>query len=86
MEAISRDIHGSDIQHINFEELNENRVDWWYLGLKRGLRLVGLYNKADCCFYPMFIDHHHLIHENKHYNQDDYGKYSYCPLINYNGS
>ncbi|PTQ86361.1 hypothetical protein C8U37_101202 [Trichococcus patagoniensis] len=86
VEAISKEIHGPDIQSINFEELNENRIDWWYIGFKSSLRLVGLYNKANCYFYPMFIDPHHLIHQNEHYNQDDYGNYCYCPLINYNGS
>ena len=85
VEAVSREIHGSDIQSMNFEELNENRVEWWYLGFKNNLRLVGLYNKANSCFYPMFIDHHHLIHESQYYNQSDYGKYDYCPLVSYNG-
>lgn len=86
VEKISKEIHGSDIEKIDFELLNENRFEWWYLGFIGSTRLVGLYDGDSHRFYPMFIDHHHLIHSNDFYNHPDYERYSFCPVMKYEQS
>lgn len=68
---------------LNNQDLSESRIQWWYIGFKGSLRLVGLYEKENTTFYPMFIDHHHLIHDNAYYNQPDFAKYAYCPVNEY---
>lgn len=45
-----------------------------------GIRIVGvivtdkMYN-----FYPLFIDHYHLIYSSKSYNKKDYFSFDFCP-------
>lgn len=80
---IAEDIHQAK---FNEEDLKQARIQWWYLGFKANIRLVGLYNWGTETFYPMFIDHHHLIHGNTYYNLPDFEKYSYCPIYSYENS
>lgn len=45
-----------------------------------GIRIVGvivtdrIYN-----FYPLFIDHYHLMYPSKNYNEEDYFSFDFCP-------
>src|SRR5699024_1610702 len=77
---IAENIHQTE---FSLEQLKEARYQWWYLGFKQSVRLVGLYNFGEKAFYPIFIDHHHLLHADINYNQPDYSKYSYCPIEEY---
>lgn len=81
VKKIAEEIHQTEFDET---QLNEARIQWWYLGFKGSLRLLGLYDLNKEIFYPLFIDHHHLIHESETYNQPDYEKYDYCPVQVYN--
>lgn len=83
VEEITKEIHGDDVQSIDFQMLNENGFEWWYLGFKNNIRIVGFFYKQSNSFYPMFIDHHHLLHYSEHYNQEDYKNFDYCPVKSY---
>lgn len=62
-------------------------VNIWQLSSDRngGIRIIGvittdkIYN-----FYPLFIDHHHLLYPDDKYNQPDYFKYRFCPQNKWN--
>ncbi len=68
---IIRAIHGNK----TLDELSEI----WELSAKtEEIRIVGTFvNDKMHIFYPLFIDHHHLIYPNKNYNSPDYKKYSF---------
>lgn len=51
---------------------------WELSGKTNEIRIIGSFvNSTVHIFYPLFIDHHHLIYPDKHYNSPDYGKYSF---------
>lgn len=81
VKEIAEEIHATKFDN---NQLREARIQWWYLGFKQNIRLVGLYDRSKEVFYPMFIDHHHLIHQNDFFNQPDFKKYDYCPITAYN--
>lgn len=49
----------------------------WELGAKtEEIRLIGMFvNDTVKRFYPLFIDHHHLLYPDMYYNQPDYKHY-----------
>lgn len=58
--------------------LIDGSTDLWQLGMgTEEIRIVGSF--VNWTFYPLFIDHHHLIYPDKHYNQADYKNYGYIP-------
>lgn len=76
---ISEKIHGRTFDE---DELNQARIQWYYIGFKGNLRLIGLFSRDRKTFYPIFIDHHHLIYPDENYNQNDYNNYNFCPIDN----
>lgn len=81
VKKIAEELHTST---FNEEDLSQSRIQWWYIGFKSNVRVVGLYQIEENIFYPLFIDHHHLIHGNEFYNQPSFGDYNYCPIEVYN--
>lgn len=54
----------------------DETIELWELGKPtQEIRVIGSF--VDRTFYPLFIDHHHLIYPSKKYNDPDYEKYSY---------
>lgn len=53
----------------------------WQLGVSGGIRLIGIRNSN--IFNVIFIDHHHLIYDDKNYNDKNYELYDFCPITNY---
>lgn len=82
IEAI-KEVHGDDVSKVEFDKLNSDGYAWWYIGFKQNIRIVGLFNSNNQKFLPMLIDHHHLIHDSEYFNDNDYGKYSHCPVKNF---
>lgn len=80
---IIKEVHGEEISKVDFENLRSEGYDWWYLGFKQSIRIIGLYSKSNNKFLPLLIDHHHLIHDSQYYNQADYGNYDFCPVTRY---
>ena len=48
------------------------------MGLSGGTRIIGirLMNR----FRVLFFDYHHLIYQNKYFNQPNYAGYNFCPI------
>lgn len=56
--------------------LLDDDTNLWELGAPtEEIRIIGSFVVK--VFYPLFIDHHHLIYPNKNYNNKDYGHFSY---------
>lgn len=56
--------------------------DLWQLTARNagGLRIVGAMVHDDMCrFYPLFIDYHHYLYQDKNYNQKDLRNYTFFP-------
>lgn len=68
---IIRKIHGE-------KTLDEDSELWELAGKTEEIRIIGTFvNESITIFYPLFIDHHHLLYPSKFYNQLDYKNYSY---------
>lgn len=65
---VAREIHGSNI-------LDEDTNLWQLAVSTEEIRIVGTF--VEKTFYPLFIDHHHLIYPSQKYNQADYKHYKY---------
>ncbi|MFC6165047.1 hypothetical protein ACFP3T_10230 [Lactiplantibacillus dongliensis] len=66
--------------HPNVKLDEESNI--WQLAAKRssGIRVIGvIVTEQLYYFYPLFIDHHHLLLPSKKYNQRDYKKYNFLP-------
>lgn len=64
-----------------FYQNNLNDYDVWQIGISGGIRLIGIRNLN--VFSVLFIDYHHLIYPDKNHNQENYDKYTFCPMKNY---
>jgi len=71
----SKELTSTDFSDI----VDGSDYSWWQLGVKEGIRIVGIFSKTYNVFYPIFVDWHHLMFSSKKYNQADFSKYSYCP-------
>lgn len=50
----------------------------WQFGFSQGVRLIcGVSGRNK--IYPLFVDYHHLLFPNDHYNEHDYETYRFCP-------
>lgn len=56
----------------------------WQLGISGSVRVICYLDTSRNNMIPLFIDHHHLIHDSVKYNHHDYSKFSYCPYCKYN--
>ncbi|WP_208945173.1 hypothetical protein [Enterococcus cecorum] len=61
------------------EQTIDASCKWWQIGIKQGVRLIGLYNSNTKTFYPIFVDWHHLLHPSEKHNQLDYRNCKYNP-------
>lgn len=52
----------------------------WQYGIKGGIRLICLFDQANCEVHPLFLDPFHLLYPSKNHNQDDFMSNSYCPI------
>lgn len=68
---IIRNIHGPNVL--------DDDVNIWELAAKtEEIRLIGVFvTDTVRRFYPLFIDHHHLIYPSDKHNQPDYKKYKF---------
>ncbi|UWI43311.1 hypothetical protein [Lactobacillus paragasseri] len=68
---VIRKIHGKNV-------LDDSTEIWELAAKTEEIRLIGVFvNEKVRKFYPLFIDHHHLIYPSLKYNQLDYKKYSF---------
>lgn len=74
VKEIVSEIHPNDLSQA-FDNFNI-----WQFGVTGGIRLIGILNHHSSTYYPLFIDRHHLIYPNDHYNQPDYDTFRFCPL------
>lgn len=67
------------IKKIHGENVLDDGATIWELAAKtEEIRLIGVFvNDKVRKFYPLFIDHHHLIYPSNKYNQPDYKKYEF---------
>lgn len=61
----------------------ESEVNLYQIGAENnhGIRLIG--SIIDNIFYPLFIDHHHLLYPSQHYNDKDIKHYNEFPQNDY---
>ncbi|WP_398573974.1 hypothetical protein [Staphylococcus equorum] len=70
------------------DEIYTNKLDidsdeekkLWQYGVTSGLRIICLYDQANCLVHPLFIDPYHLIYPSEKYNEKDVMKNSFCPI------
>ena len=68
---IIKEIHGSKI-------LDKESELWQIGGKTKEIRIIGTFvNGSVRIFYPLFIDHHHLLYPSQKYNQSDYKKFNF---------
>lgn len=72
---IMNEIHGDSFQ---FDKVAGPQL--WQFGITQNIRIIAIHDYTNNILTPVFIDYHHLIHSNQHYNQDDYMKYKFCPI------
>lgn len=67
------------IRAIHGNRVLDGLSEIWELSAKtEEIRIIGTFvNDEMHIFYPLFIDHHHLIYPDKYYNSPDYKKYSF---------
>ena len=67
------------IRKIHGDKVLDDDSDTWELAAKtEEIRLIGMFvNDTVRKFYPLLIDHHHLIYPSQKYNQFDYKKYEF---------
>ncbi|MGJ5681037.1 hypothetical protein ACSBQ3_02520 [Staphylococcus equorum] len=56
----------------------------WQYGVTGGVRLICLFDQANCEVHPLFIDPFHLIYPNEKHNQIDVMSNNYCPIESFN--
>lgn len=78
VQKISLELHNNDFSDVT----EDSDYSWWELGFNGSARIFGIMSKTDNCFYPLFIDWHHLIYSDVKHNSDDYKNYKYDPHIN----
>lgn len=67
------------IRAIHGDRILDGLSEIWELSAKtEEIRVIGTFvNDKMHIFYPLFIDHHHLIYPDKNYNSPDYKKYNF---------
>lgn len=78
VKAISLELHANDFSDVT----EDSDYSWWELGFSGSARIFGIMSKSDNCFYPLFIDWHHLIYPDIKHNKADYRNYKYDPHSN----
>lgn len=77
IEKIINDIHNRPLLD------QEDDFKIWQFGTTQGVRLFAIHNHIDNVIYPIFIDYHHLIHPDPHYNQPDFSNMEFCPVTKF---
>lgn len=67
------------IHKRTFDSFEGEDISWWQVGWSKGIRLIGLYNKVEKDFFPLFIDRHHLIFSSEKHNKTDYKNCKFNP-------
>lgn len=75
VQEISKELIDNDFKQAT----DEKDYVWWQIGFKGSTRLIGILSKSNNCFYPIFVDWHHLLFSSEKYNSFDYKKYNYNP-------
>ncbi len=67
------------INEIHGDKILDKETELWQIGGKtKGIRIIGTFvNDSVRIFYPLFIDHHHLLYPSQKYNQKDYKKFNF---------
>lgn len=67
------------IHKIHGKRVLDDDSELWSLGGKtEEIRIIGTFvNSQIHVFYPLFIDHHHLVYPSKKYNSPDYKNFSF---------
>lgn len=67
------------IKEIHGDKVLDGLSELWELGGKtEEIRLIGAFVTSNIhTFYPLFIDHHHLLYPDKHYNSPDYKRFTF---------
>ncbi|WP_144704967.1 hypothetical protein [Fictibacillus phosphorivorans] len=76
--GIIEQIHGN-----RFQSDKAAGPSLWQLGVTQNLRLIVIHDYTNNHLTPVFVDYHHLIHPNDHFNQPDYKRYDFCPVDTY---
>lgn len=79
LEKIVNIIHQKSL----LDEESKNDFKYWQVGIQGGLRMYGVYHSNNNIMYPLFVDHHHLIHPSEYHNQKDVSKYAFCAVESY---
>lgn len=79
VEEIITEIHGKSLLDYGHDET----LKYWQLGISQSIRIVAVYDQNKNIMYPLFVDYHHLLHEDIKYNQRDYDNYEFCPYCVY---
>lgn len=58
-------------------------VTVWQFGYTGSVRLFCIKDEIKDSLVPIFVDHHHLVHESKHYNDKDRDKFEYCAICDF---
>lgn len=67
----------------NTDKLLDDDSNLWQMAMPgEEIRIIGVFVEKD--FFPLFIDHHHLLYPSDFYNQPDYNKYKFKPQIEIN--
>ncbi|CAJ1185032.1 hypothetical protein [Companilactobacillus paralimentarius] len=77
VQRISLELHDNDFSEVT----KDSDYSWWELGFNGSSRIFGIMSKSDNCFYPLFVDWHHLIYPDIKHNSNDYKNYKYDPHI-----
>lgn len=83
VEDIVEEIHGKKLLDSSLGEDVNDTFNYWQLGLVGSVRLIAIYSNNKNTMYPVFIDYHHQIHEDKWHNDKDIEKYPFCPITVY---
>ena len=67
------------ISEIHGDKILDKEVELWQIGGKtKEIRVIGTFvNDLIRIFYPLFIDHHHLLYPSQKYNHNDYRKFTF---------
>jgi hypothetical protein len=79
LNGVQRSIVEDVFKEIYRYKLGEG-VEIRQFGFTGSVRLVCIHNDINSCLIPIFIDHHHLIYPNKHFNAKDFDKFKYCSI------
>ncbi len=84
VEEIIELTHGKKLLDESLLEDSDDSYNYWQLGVKQSVRLIGIYSNSRNIMYPVFVDYHHQIHIDPWFNGKDLEKYPFCPKLEYN--